>query len=83
MTIGNDSKGGINKIAYNSFARPNYEDNKYISDVFEKYSTPARNPDGSVKLDRNVSKWNSELAADEILSNWNNLSEPALKLFLA
>jgi hypothetical protein len=31
MAIENDPKGGIDKIAYNSISRPNYEDNKYIS----------------------------------------------------
>ena len=81
--IGNDKSGGINAIYAQSMAHNKDEDNRDLKRIFENYSSAAKGYDGLPKQDeRVIDKWNAQLASDEIIRNWNTISDAAMEKFM-
>lgn len=83
MALGDDPKGGIDKISAGSYAHNKDDDNKDLKTLFESYSSAAKGDDGLPDAeDRIVTQWQARLAAEESIKNWNELSEAALEKFM-
>lgn len=52
-----DPSGGINTISVASIKHSKDEDNKYLKDLLDGYSTGAKGPDGMPNGERILNKW--------------------------
>ena len=83
MQLGNDPSGGINKIYASSVAHNKDEDNRDLRRLFEKFTQPAKGPDGFPNPEERIlTKWNAQLASEEVIRNWNEISDGALDKFM-
>jgi hypothetical protein len=81
--VGDDATGGIDKISAASLAHSSDDDNAYLKKVFDYYSTAGKT-DGTAdpEAERYLSRWNTQLASEDIIKKWVNISEPALEKFI-
>lgn len=87
MALGSDLTGGINKISESALAHDTDDDNKALKKLFEGYSSVKRSPNGLFGQtpdggDRILTKTNAQLASEDAIKNWNELSEGALEKFM-
>jgi hypothetical protein len=83
MALGDDPKGGIDKISASSYAHNTDDDNKELKQLFENYSSADKGEDGLPDSEnRIINKWQGQLAAEEAVKNWNKLSDGAMDKFM-
>jgi hypothetical protein len=81
MCLGQDTKGGIDSIAQSNSKHNQPSDDKYIREIFDGYATGDKNQYGVPNGGRIITKWNAQLAAEDVIKNWNDLSQGALEKF--
>jgi hypothetical protein len=79
MTLNGDPRGGIDNIYAASIRHSTPDDDRFMSEVFETYYTGAKGPDGVPNGNRILTKWNAQLASEEILRSWSSVSEGAVQ----
>lgn len=82
MTLEGDPRGGIDNIYAASIKHSTPDDDQYLKDVFEQYTTGAKGPEGIPNGNRILTKWNAQLAGEEILRSWVSLSNGAVDKFV-
>jgi len=82
MTLDGDPRGGIDNIYAASIKHSTPDDDQFMKDVFETFFTGAKGSDGVPNGEKILTKWNAQLASEEILRNWVSLSEAALQKFI-
>jgi hypothetical protein len=82
MTLNGDPRGGIDNIYAASIKHSSPDDAQYLKDTFESYTTGAKS-EGIPNGQHILTKWNAQLAGEEILRSWVSLSEGALQKFMA
>jgi len=70
MAIGDDPRGGIDKIAVASLKHIKDEDTKFIKEVVEGYLTGGKGPNGLPNGDKILERAQAQLAAEEIIHTW-------------
>ena len=81
MSLGQDPKGGIDSIAASNTKHNQFADDKYIKQIFDGYTTGDKDQNGAPNGGRILTKWNAQLAAEEVINNWNELSPGAVEKF--
>lgn len=82
MKIGDDPKGGIDRISAAQISHNSEQDNEHLRKIFRKYATTVRESDGAPSGEKKLEKWGAMLASEEAIRGWNELSEPALEKFM-
>ena len=82
MALGDDPRGGLDKISAASAAHNSDDDNRRLKALFDEYTTGAKGSNGLPNGERMVEKWNAQLASREALSLWVELSEGAKDKFM-
>jgi len=85
MTVGDDPRGGIDKIATASLKHNKDEDTKFIKTTVETFTTGNKGPSGLPNGERILERAQAQLAAEEIIHTWVSapgISEPAMELFM-
>lgn len=78
-----DPTGGISKLYSVSINHKYPDDIKFINEVLEKYSQGSRDSEGLPNSNKRVlNKLNAELAAQEIINEWAEVTIPALEKFM-
>ena len=77
-----DPSGGLNKVYAASIAHNMPEDNQDIRELLERYSSGAKGRNGLPNGERELTRWNAQLAAEEVIKNWVSISEPALEKYM-
>lgn len=85
MTVGDDPRGGIDKIAVASLKHNKDEDTKFIKTTVETFTTGGHGPNGLPNGERILERAQAQLAAEEIIHAWvpaPGVSEAAMELFM-
>lgn len=82
MCIDGDPRGGVDKISASSFAHDKDEDNAHLKEIFERFLTGGKGPNGMPDGSKVLERWNAQLAAEEAIKSWNTISDPALEKFM-
>jgi len=77
-----DSTGGISKLYAASIKHNTVDDNEAINGLLEKYSSPGKGFDGLPSQERVLSRWSMQLATEDLIRDWVQISEPALEKFM-
>jgi len=77
-----DPTGGISTIYASSIRHTKDEDNQYLKNLLEGYSTGGKGPDGMPNGERVLNKWQMQLASEEVINNWTTVTDAAMKLFV-
>jgi hypothetical protein len=83
MSLGQDTKGGIDSIAASNSKHNQNIDDKYIKEIFDGYTTGDKDQNGAPNGNRVLTKWNAQLASEDVINNWNELSAGAVEKFFA
>jgi hypothetical protein len=59
MTLDGDPRGGIDNIYAASVKHNTPDDDKYLKDIFEEFTTGAKGENGMPNGQRVLSKWNA------------------------
>jgi len=59
MTLEGDPRGGIDNIYAASIKHSTPDDDKYLKDIFETYTTGAKSTEGTPNGERILTKWNA------------------------
>jgi hypothetical protein len=59
MTLDGDPRGGIDNIYAASIKHSSPDDEHYLKEMFETYTTGAKGPDGTPNGERILTKWNA------------------------
>lgn len=82
MSLGSDPRGGIDKISACQVKHHTEADNKKIKEIYLDYQTGAKGPDGTPNGEKILEKWNAQLAFEEVIHQWCQVSELALEKFI-
>ena len=83
VAIPGDPQGGISKIYAASLKHQSWEDDKYLKERIDYYSTGGKGPDGTPDRTRVLSRFGAEQALQEVIENWaGEISMPALNRFI-
>jgi len=83
MALGDDPRGGIDKISAASIKHSNPEDDRYLEKLFDGYSSAGKTPEGLPSSeDRVLNKWNTQLASEDVMRQWVELSDGAMEKFM-
>ena len=83
VAIPGDPEGGISKIYASSLKHSSWEDDKFLKDLVERYSTGGKGPDGTPDRTRVLGRFGAEQALQEAIETWaGEVSMPALNRFI-
>lgn len=82
MALGDDPRGGIDKIAAASAEHMSPHDVQVMREIILKYATNAKDYDGFPTNDKLIENYNGRIAAEDIITSWTVLSEGALNKFM-
>jgi len=77
-----DLSGGISRLYAASIKHNTIEDNEAINSALEKYSSAGKGFDGLPSQERVLTRWSMQLAAEDLIRDWVQISEPALEKFM-
>jgi hypothetical protein len=77
-----DSTGGISKLYAASIKHNTVDDNEAINGLLEKYSSAGKGFDGLPSQERVLTRWSMQLATEDLIRDWVQISEPALEKFM-
>ena len=82
-SIPGDAEGGVSKIYAASLRHTAWEDDKYLKDLVEHYSTGGKGPDGTPDRTRVLGRFGAQEALRDAIDNWaGEVSMPALDRFI-
>jgi hypothetical protein len=85
MAIGDDPRGGIDKIALASLKHNKDEDTKFIKTTVDTFLTGNKGPNGLPNGEKILERAQAQLAAEEIIHSWVSapgVSEAGMELFM-
>ena len=82
MALGDDPRGGIDKISATSLARKSFEDNKFLEELMEGYSLGGKGPDGIPNGERILTRSQAMLGSEDAIRSWNDISDSAMEKFM-
>jgi hypothetical protein len=82
MQLGDDPKGGIDKIAFASLKKYSRADDAEIKKIVGEYMTGAKDSNGIPNGDQWLQEYHATLAARDLIGQWTEVSEGALDKFM-
>lgn len=82
MQLGDDPKGGIDKIAAASLKKYSRADDAEIKKIVGEYMTGAKDENGIPNGEQWLQEYHATLAARDLIGQWTEVSEGAMDKFM-